>query len=69
LQILFLPASEKRKLSSSDGSQDMRQFALKHNALRYYLSTEGERDAYLYGLMQLVGARQLSFVRQVKDLL
>ncbi|HEY7307306.1 MAG TPA: dynamin family protein [Bryobacteraceae bacterium] len=50
-------------------AQDMRQFALKHNALRHYLSTEGERDSYLYGLMQLVGARQLSFVRKVKDLL
>jgi GTP-binding protein EngB required for normal cell division len=36
-------------------AQDMRQFALKHNALRHHLSTEGESDAYLHGLMQLVG--------------
>ncbi|HTU47464.1 MAG TPA: dynamin family protein [Bryobacteraceae bacterium] len=50
-------------------AEDMRRFALKHNALRHYLSTEGERDAYLYGLMQVVGARQLSFVRPIKDLL
>ena len=50
-------------------AQDMRQFALKHNALRRYLTTENERDAYVYGLMQLVGGRQLSFVRKVKELL
>lgn len=50
-------------------AQDMRQFALKHNALRRYLATEGEQNAYLYGLTQLVGARQLSFVRKVQDLL
>jgi hypothetical protein len=50
-------------------AQDMRQFALKHNALRHYLATKGEQDAYLRGLMQLVGARQLSFVRKVQDLL
>lgn len=50
-------------------AQDMRQFALKHNALRHYLSTEGERDAYVHGLMQIVGARQLSYIRQVKEIL
>jgi hypothetical protein len=50
-------------------AQDMQQFALKHNALRHYLATEGEQDAYLHGLMQLVGARQLSFVRKIQDLL
>lgn len=50
-------------------AQDMRQFALKHNALRHYLSTEGERDAYVHGLMQVVGARQLSYIREVKDIL
>lgn len=50
-------------------AQDMRQFALKHNALRGYLATENERDGYVYGLMQLVGERQLSFVRKIKDLL
>jgi hypothetical protein len=50
-------------------AQDMQQFALKHNALRHDLTTEGEQDAYFHGLMQLVGARQLSFVRKIQDLI
>lgn len=50
-------------------AQDMQQFALKHNALRHYLSAEGERHAHLRALAQLAGARQLSFVHQIQDLL
>lgn len=57
-------AAELRRIS-----QDMQQFSLKHSALRHYLSTEGERNAVVRGLMMLAGARQLSFVRQIQDLL
>lgn len=62
-QWIMTEAVQLRRLA-----QDMRQFALKHSALRHYLSTEGEHNAYLYGLIRLVGARQLSFVRQVQEL-
>ena len=41
-------------------SEDMRMYALKHDAIRRELMTQEERQAYLHALERLAGSRFLS---------
>jgi len=53
----FLLSHAARRLAET--AEDMRSYALKHDAIRRALVNRDERDAYLRALVHLVGARNL----------
>ena len=42
-------------------SEDMRNYALKRDALRYHMLNQDEKDAYLRALIHTAGAKRVSF--------